>query len=227
MVRALMTRAHSLSFGSLVSLAVFAVSSAGALAACAKGSVGDISEEMLPTEAAATEDAGATVTIPTPATPDSNVEATPDAGTADAAPAEDPVAACVSPNKCNSASDLGTISGDTGSGTKQATGHTSKWFRIRLTEDNFDPVPLKLTAKLTSPAGSNFDLLVYVPETDSVECSAVTAGSTSAGTSDSASVEVPDIFGPYDDRSVTIEVRHVSGPCDPSKPWTLDLVGNK
>jgi hypothetical protein len=235
MVTALMTRGYS---HSLVSLAVLVFSSVGAFTACAKGATGDLTEEQLPTGAAATEDAGATVTIPMPATPDSNVEATPDAGTSDADADVDPVAACVSPNKCSSASDLGTISGDTGAGTKKVTGHTSTWFRIRVTEGQvnslFDLTPLKLNVKLTSPPGSNYDLLVYVPKDDSTECSAVTAGSTSPGTSDSAAVQfgdetidLPDPLGTPDDRSVTIEVRHVSGPCDPAKPWTLDLFGNK
>ena len=30
-----------------------------------------------------------------------------------------------------------------------------------------------------------------------------------------------------DDRTVTVEVRHVSGTCNPNQKWTLNLAGNK
>ncbi len=225
-----MTRVHVLSLGLLSLVAV------GAVAACAEGASAEVLDAKLPSEPAASEDAGATITVPSPATPDSNVDITPDAGSSDAG--ADPMVACASPNKCNSSTDLGPVSGDTGADVKQATGHTSKWFRVKVTEGQtqnslFDLTPLKLSAKLTSPIGSNYDLLVYVPKDDSLECSAVTAGSTSPGTSDSASVsfgdETVDLVPllPADDRAVTIEVRHVSGPCDPAAPWKLEVFGNK
>jgi hypothetical protein len=141
--------------------------------------------------------------------------------------------ACTAPKNCAGATGLGLVSGDTGSDVKTAEGHTSQWFTVRATEDDSDiaAVSMRLSVTLTSPAGTNFDLYVYVPSGDTTECSAVSHQSTSSGTTDSVKATFGEsgLFanGTDDDRTVTVEVRHVSGTCDPTKKWTLNVAGNK
>jgi hypothetical protein len=91
-------------------------------------------------------------------------------------------------------------------------------------------VPLWLKSTLTSPAGANYNLYVYVPANDTRECTTVTKSSTSTAASDSAWVEFGETGafanGSKDDRTVTVEVRYVSGPCGVSDKWTLSVAGN-
>lgn len=139
--------------------------------------------------------------------------------------------ACASPNTCAASTDLGSISGDTGSGSKTAQGSGSQWFKIRLTEDDssIDGLTLATKAELVSPPGTNFDLYMYLAGGGSgVECSAVTKSSTTTG-ADSASFEWGEgLFsnGSSDARNVTVEVRWVSGTCSPTAKWTLTVRGN-
>jgi hypothetical protein len=131
------------------------------------------------------------------------------------------------------AADLGSVSGDTGSDVKTASGTGSKWFTVRVTEDDSSAFAAKLWMKATlnSPAGSNYDLYVYVPGSDTRECSAVTKSSTLTSTTDTAGVEFGEggtfSNGSDDDRTVTVEVRHVSGPCGPTAQWNLTINGNQ
>ena len=142
-------------------------------------------------------------------------------------------ASCAAPNTCMAAADLGMVSGDTGADVKSATGTGSKWFTVRVTEDDSGvfAVPLWMKATLNSPAGANYDLYVYVPGSDTRECSAVTKSSTSSATTDTAGVEFGEggtfSNGGDDDRTVTVEVRYVSGPCSASDQWTLTVNGNQ
>ena len=167
---------------------------------------------------------------------DSGVEERPDSG-ADAGGSDAGVdsggggGTCASPNACAGATDLGSISGDTGSDSKSAQGSGSQWFKVRVTEDDSGFFGLSLLAKaqLTSPPGTNFDLFVYLADNGSaLECSTVTKSSTTTG-AESAPVEWGEgalANGNADDRNVTIEVRWVSGTCSPSAKWTLTVRGN-
>lgn len=140
---------------------------------------------------------------------------------------------CAASNTCMGATDLGMVSGDTGADVKSAQGTGSKWFTVRVTEDDSSvfAVALWMKATLNSPAGANYDLYVYVPGSDTRECSAVSKSSTSSATTDTAGVEFGESGsfsnGGDDDRTVTIEVRHVSGPCTASDQWTLTVNGNQ
>ncbi|MBS2017355.1 MAG: hypothetical protein JST00_31010 [Deltaproteobacteria bacterium] len=147
-------------------------------------------------------------------------------------PPPPPPTTCAAPAACAGATDLGTISGDTGAGVKSATGATSQWFKIRLSEDDSDVfgVSMQMRATLISPAGSNFDLHVYrAGGSSGVECSSITQSATTAGT-DVVSMEWGETGtfsnGNDDDRWVTVEVRHVSGTCSASNKWTLTINGN-
>lgn len=157
-----------------------------------------------------------------------------DAGTDAGGGNEEPEpTSCAASSSCTGALNLGAVSGDTGADTISTEGFTSHWLRVRVTENDggLTGVPLWLSARLVSPPGTNFDLYVYVPATDTIECSAVTNRSTSTSSTDTVSVSFGEtgLFsnGAADDRTVTVEVRHVSGNCDASQKWKLELFGNK
>ena len=140
---------------------------------------------------------------------------------------------CVNPAAtCASAIDLGAISGDTLANQKTVSGHQAAWYRVRVTEDDSDVFGIKLsmTARLTSPSSADYDVFVYVnTATDVVECN--TPSGTASG---SGLVEQKYLLwgeggfsnGVDDGRTVSIEVRPVSGSCDAGQPWQLLLVGN-
>jgi hypothetical protein len=140
---------------------------------------------------------------------------------------------CNATNTCATSTSAGSVSGDTGSDSQFAQGTTSAWFTVRVTEDDSSVFAqkLRMTATLQSPAGANFDLYVYVPGSDTLECSAVSASSTSTSSFDTASVSFGEggtlSNGSDDSRTVTVEVRHVSGTCSPSAKWSLNLYGNQ
>ncbi len=221
-----------------------------ALVGCAEGAEVDPAESFLasaPVDAgnARDEDEDDSVKIPPPSNPpdeeDEDETDDPDAGPGgnDAGsdggtkPDGGSTGSCASPNTCASAVNLGQVSGDKGADTQTRQGHTSQWLTVRVTENDSDigGVQLEMTATLTSPPGTNYDLYVYVPSSDTLECSAVSYQSTSSSTSDSVKAKFGESGllsnGSSDDRTVTVEVRHVSGTCDPSKQWTLTIEGNK
>ncbi|MDB4943718.1 MAG: hypothetical protein JWP97_3252 [Labilithrix sp.] len=139
---------------------------------------------------------------------------------------------CAAANACAGATDLGSVSGDQGSDTKTFQGTGSQWFKVRVTENDNGVFGTKLEvrADLTSPAGTNFDLFVYrANDGTAVECSSVTTSSTSTGSGDSAATDWGEgtvSNGNSDDRTVTVEVRYVSGTCSPTSKWTLSVRGN-
>ena len=158
------------------------------------------------------------------------------AGTVDAGGGVDAggtTSSCASGNICTGATDLGTISGDTGADVKTASGTGSHWFTIRVTENDSSVTGLSLLAKaeLISPAGANFDLYVYLAGGSSgQECSAVKSSSTNASGLDSTTIEWGEsgLFsnGSDDSRTVTVEVRWVSGTCSAASPWSLTVRGD-
>lgn len=233
---------------SAVSLLACASLGIAALVGCAEGTEVDPDVDYLaslPEEG--DEEGEETIKVPPPSTPDETIDHEDDAGTSSGGTGGgkpgggntggsspgDP--ACAAPQPCSGSTNVGSVSGDTGADVLTATGSTSQWFRVRVTEDDngLMGVQLWLTATLTSPPGTNFDLYVYVPSSpgNALECSGVSAQSTSTGSTDTAKVEFGEsgVFsnGYADDRYVTIEVRHVSGTCDPSAQWTLKIEGNK
>ena len=143
-------------------------------------------------------------------------------------------ASCTVPNTCPTAMSMGVVSGDTLAETQSATGITAKWLSVRVGENDHRTLvgrKLSLKVDLASPPGVNFDLFVYVNEgTDVVECTTATGSSTSTTSADTASITwgegaIPN--GKDDSRTVSIEVRYVSGTCDPSAKWTLNVAGNQ
>lgn len=213
-----------------------------AVVGCAVGTGdADVSEANLastPVEGGADEDENSIVlpppsTVPSPADAGAG-DAAADAA-ADAGPAPDGgsgTVACTAPAACAAATDLGTVSGDEASNVLTAEGTGSKWLRVWVTEDDdgVAGVELRATATLTSPPGTNFDLYVYTGSSSAHECSAVAAQSTNGSGTDSAQVSFGEsgllANGSNDSRYVTVEVRHVSGPCSANSKWSLAFAGN-
>lgn len=134
---------------------------------------------------------------------------------------------------CRSPRDLGAISGDTTSAAVRASGTCSQWLRVRVTENDTNPLgyPMTLRATLASPTGDDFDLYVYLnKDSDVLECSTPAASSQlPAARSDVVQLQ----WGEYwtanrsdDSRTVSIEVRHKSEGCA-KVPWALIVEGNQ
>lgn len=136
---------------------------------------------------------------------------------------------------CMGASSLGSVSGDTGSGIKTATGTDSKFLRVTVTEDDSavfsskDP-KARITLKST---GGNFDLYVYQGPTKDdgggVECSTFKVSSTEPASDDVVSISWNDnrpIGGHDDARVLTLEVRATMPSCAGAS-WSLTVEGNK
>jgi hypothetical protein len=140
---------------------------------------------------------------------------------------------CTSSATCASAMDLGSVSGDTGNASVTGSGYQSAWYKVRVTEDDSDvfAVEMSATIQLTSPPGTNYDVYVYLNTgSDVVECTTPRASGTSTGTTDQAHVTWGESGtfsnGNDDSRTVSIEVRPVSGPCSASAPYQLVVFGD-
>jgi len=139
---------------------------------------------------------------------------------------------CATASTCQTAMDLGSVSGDTGAVMRSASGYQSAWYKVRVTEDDSDVFGIKLSAtiRLTSPAASNYDVFVYVNTgSDVIECTTSSGTLTTSGTADSVYViwgEGSISNGNDDGRTVSIEVRPISGACVPAEPWQLVVTGN-
>ena len=143
---------------------------------------------------------------------------------------------CDSATTCLAATALTSVSGDSGNQVVQASDYRSTWYSIRVSEDDSDifGIPMGIRVQLSSPAGSNFDLYVYVDKNSDVRsCTTPTASSTkAAGQIDSALVTWGEggafSNGDDDDRTVSIEVRAAaSTTCDTSATWQLTVYGNQ
>lgn len=159
-------------------------------------------------------DAGAPVPVPPPI---------------DSAPPGDAGATvtCESSDTCTTAKTLGTVSGDAGNQTLTATGNRAAWFRVRATEDaDLSDGLMRVLAKLTPPAGEDFDVLVYVnPDTDTVACPGTAGTVTTAGPGKQVPVSWRDLVKDAS-RNVSVEVRPRSTSCSPTAKWQLVIEGN-
>jgi hypothetical protein len=139
---------------------------------------------------------------------------------------------CTSSATCVGAMDLGSVSGDTG-GSVTASGYQAAWYKVRVTEDDsgIGGEEMNALVQLTSPPGTNYDVYVYVNTgNDVVECTTPRASGTSTGTLDQAHVnwgEGTISNGNDDGRTVSIEVRPVSGPCSQGAPYQLVVFGDQ
>lgn len=135
-------------------------------------------------------------------------------------------------NSCDTARDLGAISGDVDAPQLTAQGTCSEWLRVRVTENDSYPIAddLKVLLTLVSPAGQNFDLFAYVdPEVDTLACETPTGSSEApAGRSDELALAWGETYtanNSDDSRTVSIEIRS-QGACTGGS-WTLLVQGNR
>jgi hypothetical protein len=135
----------------------------------------------------------------------------------------------------SSFTDLGSISGDKGSGVRSGSGGDSRWFHVFVSEDDasvLSSVDLRVRVTL-SPSKGNFDLYVYrgkpVADGGAVECSTPYASSTNPTGDDMVALKWNDnrpIGGSDDGRTISIEVRATDAVCTDAT-WTLRVEGNK
>lgn len=222
----------------------FAAASAAAVAvACATGTVADDDAGELPVEE---EDSGVVTPVRDSATPPQKDAASPtDAGTGDSGPVVDGggdggtdggTGQCTAPNTCVGGITMTPVSGDKNADTSTQTGSTSRWLKIRVSEDDSSIVgeSMKLKLTLTSPPGTNFDMRVFLAGDGSGQkCPPEGADRTTntvAG-ADVTSIEWGEMGitsnGSDDDRTVSVEIVHVSGTCTTGQNWTLLAEGNK
>ena len=143
-----------------------------------------------------------------------------------------PVNMCPSADTCATATMLGTVSGDTGNMKLTAMGYQAAWLRVRVTENNSDlaGISLRGSAKLTSPGAVDFDVFVYLNTgSDVIECSTTVGTTTTNGTVNLTRAEWGEgtiSNGESDSRTLSIEVRPISGACAPAQMWQLEVEGN-
>jgi len=158
---------------------------------------------------------------------DASIDAPP--GTPDGAPDAMTGAPCSTGAVCSGASSLGSIRGDNGADVQTAQGYQSAWYRLNVLEDSNGSVPVRVQARLTSPAAADFDVFVYVNvggDTTTQECTTTLGTKNSAGNVRTVKAEWGDVFGSDESRVVSIEVRPVSGVCSVGEVWHLEVSGN-
>ena len=142
---------------------------------------------------------------------------------------------CTATNSCSAPADLGTVSGDSGSDSANQKASGTKFFRVRVTEDDNSVLgaKLKLAAALAVPSGTDYDLYAYVNTgSDSMpSCSSPSKSSASGGVGANEQLslswgEGSIANGGDDGRWVVVEVRHKSGACGTGSQYTLTVAGN-
>jgi hypothetical protein len=139
---------------------------------------------------------------------------------------------CMAAVTCQDAMALGNVSGDTGNDQLSTTGFQSAWIRVRVTEDDSNPfgVKLSITAKLTSPASTKFDLFMYVNSgNDVIECTKTSGTATTNGNTETLRIDWGEgtfSNGNDDSRNVSVEVRGPASGCSAAATWQLELDGD-
>lgn len=135
-----------------------------------------------------------------------------------------------SPNLCSNADQLPDVSGDEG-GTATASGSTSKWFKIHVTETDSSIFASDLSYRVTlsSPPGMDYDVYVKEgPQDGNPDCGATAVKGTPGAGGEQVSASWNDdqgLGGEDDSLWLCIEVQYVSGS-DCNAQWNLTVVGN-
>lgn len=145
-------------------------------------------------------------------------------------------AACgVSPDPCTaSATSLGSVAGDQSGSPVGASGYTSEWLRLDVTEQDSSPIghAMIFTAALTSPPGMNYDLYAYLGSSvGDIQCTNPKASSTNTTGTDQVTFTWGESTGGIangkdDSATVMIEIRWVSGACTNTQNWSLSAHGD-
>jgi hypothetical protein len=120
---------------------------------------------------------------------------------------------------CSGYTDIGTVSGDTGSDKITRYGNGEKWLRVYIEENDFNPFSseyLSARIDLTSPPGTGYRIRVYCER----------CGGTSAGSSTSSvSVRWNELtFSGDSSGYIVIYVEYVNGSS--TNNWKVDVTGN-
>jgi hypothetical protein len=148
------------------------------------------------------------------------------AETPTAAPIPTPtLTSCAAKNACASATDIGSIGGDTTVAEKAlvATGTTGTWLTFKVTEKDgsLSGHKMNVSATLTAPAGWTF-----VARMDTQSGSTAVCGArTYLTTTNKLDLEWGEDFRPNvtdDTRQVVVEIRPAA-TCSPDAPWTFKV----
>jgi hypothetical protein len=152
---------------------------------------------------------------------DAAVDAPP--GTLDGPPDADLSVPCASGALCSGASTLGDIRGDEGNDQQTVQGYQSAWYKITVREaSSAIGVPVRVKATLTNPEDATFDVFISEPV-----CAANPIGThTVSGNVRETKAEFGDTFIADDSKTVSIEVRPLSGVCSVGQVWQLVVEGN-
>lgn len=134
-----------------------------------------------------------------------------------------PTPSPLAPNCSASVVNLGTTSGDSGSGGFSASGRAEALYKYRLTEDNDLPISLTSTISLQSPANTRYGFLVSM-----VTCGGAASYQlyqpTSLGGTVSIGTSLGDTWGLDDDHDIFVEIVWLEGAgCG---NWTLTIDAN-
>jgi hypothetical protein len=124
---------------------------------------------------------------------------------------------------CSGAVSIGSVSGDTGSGTITRSSFGEMWYRFRVEEDSTSSIYISFRVQLDVPAGVDYDLYVHGGGSCS---SCIRSGTAGTGTDEDVLVRWDDVPILDDGRDVYVEVRFFSGSTTDCGGWTLTVTGN-
>ncbi len=166
--------------------------------------------------------------------PEGGADAGTDASAADVIVVPTTDASNAPTNTCETAREIGTVSGDVSGPSVSTQGTCSEWVSLRATEndDGVFAASMKLKVTLTPPAGEDLDLFAFLnPDKDVVSCTTAFAAAETrtAGASESLSLtwgEGSVANGKDDGRTVGLLVFHPGPNCAGTGKWTLAIDGN-
>lgn len=138
---------------------------------------------------------------------------------------------CDAPTTCNSAGNLGGVSGDTPVPSLNETGTEPIWLQIEISENNSSPLgaEMSVTLDLTS-VGGDWDMRAYLGDPgDANGCGGIEAASETTS-ADSIRFEWGE-GGPLannndDDAFVAVEIFPKADECTVGSSWSLTVTGN-
>lgn len=142
-----------------------------------------------------------------------------------------PMGNCADPGTCQGAGSIGIISGDQGSPGLQSSSSQPAWrtFFVSENDDAITGTPMSFTVTLNSPAGADFDLIVYRGiEGGATGCGGFMQQSTTTGVDQISMTWGEGAFanGADDGAWVAVEIVAKDDMCAPPQEWTLTVEGN-
>ncbi|MBN1771023.1 MAG: hypothetical protein JXB32_07180 [Deltaproteobacteria bacterium] len=125
---------------------------------------------------------------------------------------------------CSGAVSMGSIAGDTGSGTLTRSLWGEMWYKFTLTEESTSSVYMSARITLTVPSDVDYDLYAYC--TGSGCSGSYLSSRLGTGSTETIDIRWDDTPILNDDRTVYVEVRFFSGGTPGCGEWTLTVNGN-